>query len=416
MEAIKHNNISTFFIVGINYKKTDASIRGQFAINADQYANILSLAPSFGLSELFVLSTCNRTEMYGAADNPYQLIRLLCSQTEGDIETFSELCYIRQGSDAVQHIFEVGAGLESQILGDYEIIGQLKLAVKFAKENGFVGAFIERLVNSVLQSTKVIKNKTALSGGTVSVSFAAVQYIKKNVVNISKKKVLLLGVGKIGKNTCKNLVDYLNTKNVTLINRTEEKAKQLAGELGLYYAPLHELATQVRASDVILVATNSSDPVISKSQLENFGNKLIIDLSIPYNVEKEAQLLPNVTLVNVDELSRLKDETLQKRMAEVPAAKAIIAQHKEEFLEWNEMRKNVRFIKAVKQKLHDMHSCELYLSCSANHTSENSGVMSVNQNAIQKVIKNMAVKMRLQHQPGCSYIEAINDFITTHRN
>ena len=416
MVADKSHNISGFFVVGINYKKTDASVRGQFAINNTQYANILAIAPSFGLSELFILSTCNRTEIYGFADSAAQLIEVLCTQTLGDKEIFGSLCYIKQGSDAVQHIFEVGAGLESQILGDYEIIGQLKLAVKYSKEQGFIGPFTERLTNSVLQSTKVIKNKTALSGGTVSVSFAAVQYIKKNVANIADKQILLLGIGKIGRNTCKNLVDYLNTKNITLINRTEEKAKELALELGLQYASMNDLSAYIHSSDIILVATNSNDPIILKSHLENFGEKIIIDLSIPYNVEKDAQELPNVTLINVDELSKLKDETLLKRMGEIPAARAIIAEHKEEFTEWSSMRKNVPFIKAVKQKLHDMHSCDLYLSSYSTYTSDTTSLTPVNVQAIQRVIKNMAVKMRKQHQPGCSYIEAINDFITTHRN
>jgi glutamyl-tRNA reductase len=415
MVVDRQNNISGFYIVGINYKKTDASVRGQFAISTEQYAKILSTARSIGLSELFILSTCNRTEIYGFADSSMQLIDLLCRETAGSKDKFCELCYVKQGADAVQHIYEVGAGLESQILGDYEIIGQLKLAVKFAKENGFVGAFTERLVNSVLQSTKVIKNKTALSGGTVSVSFAAVQFIKKTVSKIGNKQILLLGIGKIGRNTCKNLVDYLNTKKITLINRTEDKAKELADELGLEYARIDELSEYIQKCDIILVATNSNDPIISKSHLENFGKKLIIDLSIPYNVEKEAQDLPNVTLVNVDELSKLKDETLQKRMAEIPAAKAIIAEHKEEFLEWSHMRKNVPFIRAVKQKLHDMHFCELYLSTYTNY-DQTSALSPVNQDAIQKVIKNMAVKMRQRHEPGCSYIEAINDFITAHRN
>lgn len=416
MLADQPNSILKFFIAGINYKKTEAAIRSQFAINHDQYANILDIAPSAGISELFIISTCNRTEIYGFADNACQLIDILCTQTTGSKETFLELCSVKRGTDAVQHLFEVGAGLESQILGDYEIIGQIKQAVKFAKERGITGAFTERLVNSVIQSTKVIKNQTALSGGTVSVSFAAVQYIKRNVSNIGDKKILLLGVGKIGRNTCKNLVDYLQTRKITLINRSEEKATELAAELGLQQAPIDELPFHVQSSDIILVATNSAEPTIIKSYLENRGDKLIIDLSIPYNVEKEAQELPNVTLVNVDQLSKLKDETLLKRIAEVPKAKAIIAEHKAEFLEWSDMRKNVPFIKAVKQKLHDMHNCELYLSSYTTYTSDTTSLTPVNIHAIQKVIKNMAVKMRSKHQPGCSYIEAINDFITTHRN
>ncbi len=189
--------LDKFFIAGINYKKTNASVRGQFAINNEQYAQILTLASGRGISDLFILSTCNRTEIYGLAENVSQLIELLCSQTTGSKEDFLKLCYIKQSSETVQHLYEVGAGLESQILGDYEIIGQLKVAVKFAKQYGFIGSFIERLINSVLQSTKMIKNQTELSGGTVSVSFAAVQYIKRNVQDASKKNILLVGIGKL---------------------------------------------------------------------------------------------------------------------------------------------------------------------------------------------------------------------------
>jgi glutamyl-tRNA reductase len=417
MLADRQKSISNFFIAGINYKKTEAETRGQFAVNNDQYNKVLDLAPSLGFSELFILSTCNRTEIYGFADNASQLIHLLCTQTIGTKETFEQIGYIKQGKNAIRHFFEVGAGLESQILGDYEIIGQIKSAVKFAKQRGFISAFSERFVNSVIRSTKVVKNQTALSGGTVSVSFAAVQYLKKNISKIANKNILLLGVGKIGRNTCKNLVDYLHTKKITLINRSEEKAIELAAELDLQYAGIEELPFYLQSSDIILVATNSNEPAILKSHLENSGNKIIIDLSIPSNVEKEAQKLPNVTLINVDQLSKLKDETLQKRVAEIPKAKVIIAEHLTEFLEWNEMRKNVPFIKAVKQKLHDMHSCDLYLSSyTASYTPDTASLAPVNVQAIQKVIKNLAVKMRSKHQPGCSYIEAINDFITTHRN
>src|SRR5271169_1553723 len=163
-------DISNFFIAGINYKKTDAETRGQFAINNDQYENIIDLAPLYNLDALFVLSTCNRTEIFGFAESPSQLIDLLCTQTTGDKKTFTRLAYIKSGEQAVEHLFNVSAGLDSQILGDYEIIGQLKRAVKFSKDRGFINCFLERLINCVLQSSKTIKNDTALSGGTVSVS------------------------------------------------------------------------------------------------------------------------------------------------------------------------------------------------------------------------------------------------------
>lgn len=410
----RQKSISGFYVAGINYKKTDSRTRGLFAVNQQQYEKIIKQAPSFHLKEFFILSTCNRTEIFGFAEDTSSLIDALCTQTTGTKETFLQLCYVKKGMEAINHLFEVGAGLESQILGDYEIICQLKTAVKFAKENGVVGCFLERLINSVLQSTKEIKNQTVLSSGTVSVSFAAVQYIRNNVCQSSEKNILLVGTGKIGRNTCKNLVDYIGAKNITLVNRTAGKAADLAKELGLYSASLNELPELIDKADIILVASNSNEPTILANHLKGKGSKLVIDLSIPNNVEKAAGFLPNITLLNVDELSKMKDETLQKRMEEVPKAKTIIAEYIKEFIEWSEMRKNVPYIKAAKQKLHDMQKSELYQSMYEHYTSNVS--KSTEQNSIEKVIKNMAIKMRQQNQPGCCYIEAINDFITTHSN
>jgi glutamyl-tRNA reductase len=404
-------DIAKFFVAGINYKKADASVRGKYAISKNQYANLFSLAPGFNVKELFVLSTCNRTEIYGFADEALTLCRLLCTQTEGSLDDFSNMAYIKNGAEAVEHLFDVAAGLDSQILGDYEIIGQIKTAVKFSREHDFIDVFTDRLVNAVLQSSKNIKTNTELSGGTVSVSFAAVQYIKENISDITAKKILLLGTGKIGRNTCKNLVDYLGTKNITLINRTEEKAEALAKELGLQFALSDELEKQVNAADIILVATNSDEPVILKSHVENSSQKLIIDLSIPYNVETGAQYLPNITLKNVDELSKIKDQTLQKRQAEVPKAKAIIAGHRAEFLDWHQMRRHVPVLKAVKTKLREIHTSPLLIPLYSHNISRISA-----DEKIQRVINGMASKMKIQNQKGCQYIEAINEFMATGTN
>ncbi|HWJ25719.1 MAG TPA: hypothetical protein VNS32_04200, partial [Flavisolibacter sp.] len=158
MDTQYFKDISNFFVAGINYKKSDASIRGQFAIGNEQYLNILEKAATQGLNELFILSTCNRTEIYGFAYCSPQLVELLCSETAGDAEVFKQSAYIKSGVDAIEHMFQVGAGLDSQILGDYEIIGQIKQAVKFAREHQFIGNFLDRVVNTVLQASKTIKN------------------------------------------------------------------------------------------------------------------------------------------------------------------------------------------------------------------------------------------------------------------
>jgi glutamyl-tRNA reductase len=323
------------------------------------------------------------------------------------VQAFNESAYIKIGVEAIEHIFNVGAGLDSQILGDYEIIGQLKSAAKFSKQHNFLGPHLERLVNTVLQSSKIIKNKTQLSGGTVSVSFAAVQYIKKHVNNISHKKILLLGTGKIGSSTCKNLIDYLGTKNITLINRSPEKAVELAEDLGLKTADISYLDGEIASADIILVATNAEKPVILSSHIKPGQKKLIIDLSIPFNVEESVHDFPDIHLVNVDELSKLKDDTLKKREAEVPKAKAIIAEVMDEFIDWYNMRRHVPMLKDLKTKLKELHS---YSSIPGADLPLYEETLDIK---IQRVVNETAGKIKKTDTKGCQYIAAINEFICT---
>jgi glutamyl-tRNA reductase len=246
-----------------------------------------------------------------------------------------------------------------------------------------------------------------LSSGSVSVSYAAVEYIRKSIKVCTRKKILVIGIGKIGRSTCKNLVDYLGTTNITLINRSDEKATELAAELGLQYAQLSQLAEYVDASDIILVATNAAEPVILKSNLENKGNKLVIDLSIPYNVEASAGELPNITLTNVDQLSKMNDETLLNRMAEIPKAKRIIAQNMAGFMDWHQLRQNAPALNSIKLNLSHLY---LHHFLAIKGDPEKCPVMAA-EKKIQQVINGMAGKLRVQNQRGCQYIEALNEFI-----
>lgn len=404
-------NIADFFIVGINYKKTDASTRGLFSVNNDQYEQIIAEAPIFGVSQLFVLSTCNRTEIYGFAQHSAELAMLLCNHTEGCVADFIEKSYVRSGEQAIEHLFHVASGLDSQILGDYEIVGQIKKSAKFSKERNFIGAYLERIINEVLQASKKIRTNTGLSSGTVSVSFAAVQFIRNQFGSCTDKEILLLGTGKIGSSTCKNIADYLPAASVTLMNRHADKACRLADAFNFSCEEIDQLQSCMERADIIIIATNADEPLIHRADLAHLNRKLIIDLSLPCNVAEDVKTLSHIQLVNVDELSKIKDETLVKRSAEIPKVKMIIAEHMREFLSWHEMRKHVPLLKNVKSKLLTLQSDAIFDSSQSALCSSFNNKASGDK--IQKVIDGMAVKLRLQHQPGCHYIEAINDFIST---
>jgi glutamyl-tRNA reductase len=256
-------------------------------------------------------------------------------------------------------MFRVGTGLDSQILGDFEIISQLKNAFVKSKELDLANAFLERLVNAVIQASKKIKNETEISSGATSVSFASVQYIFKNIEDIASKNILLFGTGKIGRNTCENLVKHTKHEQITLINRTKEKAEKLARKLDVIVKDYADLQLELQKADVVVVATGAQNPTVDKAILNLKKPLLILDLSIPKNVNENVKDIEGVTLVHMDELSQITDETLENRKKHIPAAEAIIDEIKDEFIAWTKQRKFAPTIHALKAKLNTIKEGEL---------------------------------------------------------
>ena len=346
--------------IGVSYKKADAHTRGRYSLSKENQIKLLKEAKEIGFEGIFILSTCNRTEITGFAEHPYQLIQLLCKYSDGNVEEFARISNVNKGNEAVNQLFRIGTGLESQILGDYEIVGQLKLAFKLAKKYQTINAQLERLINLVLQASKKVKNTTQLSSGTTSVSYAAVQYIIQNIPSYNSKNILVFGLGKMGKHTCKNLAEYTKNKAVCLINRTEEKAISFVKEhTSIRNSSIENLTQEIANSDILIVSTGSDTPTVTKEHLSSDKEILILDLSMPENVDTSVSEFENVSLVNVDELSKITLETLSTRQKEVPKAEEIIEVHKEEFNDWLNNRKLVPAINALKESLEAIQKDEI---------------------------------------------------------
>ena len=359
---MENNNVPKhlyFYSVGLSYKKADAEVRGQFSLDAVAKTRLLEQAKNDGIESLIVTSTCNRTEIYGFAEHPFQLIKLICDNSNGSVDAFQKVGFVYKNQEAINHMFRVGTGLDSQILGDFEIISQIKTSFIHSKSMGLANAFIERLVNAVIQASKRIKTETEISSGATSVSFASVQYILKNVEDISNKNILLFGTGKIGRNTCENLVKHTKNEHITLINRTKDKAEKLAGKLNLVVKDYSELHLELQKADVVVVATGAQNPTVDKAILNLKKPLLILDLSIPKNVNENVEELEGVTLIHMDYLSQLTDETLENRKLHIPAAEVIIEEIKEEFVTWMKGRKFAPTINALKDKLNAIKNSEL---------------------------------------------------------
>ena len=346
--------------IGVSYRKADAHTRGRYSLSKPKQIELLKEAKSIGFDGIFILSTCNRTEITGFAEHPSQLIELLCKYSGGNKEEFAQISYVFKSNEAVNQLFRIGTGLESQILGDYEIVGQLKLAFKLAKKYQTINAHLERLLNLVLQASKKVKNTTQLSSGTTSVSYAAVQYIIYNVPSYDQKNILVFGLGKMGKHTCKNLAQYTKNKSVCLINRTEEKAISFVKEHStIRNSSIINLTQEIAKADILIVSTGADTPTISKQHISPDKEILILDLSMPENVDSSVNQFKNVSLVNVDELSKITLETLSTRQKEVPKAEKIIEVYKEEFNDWLHSRKLVPAINALKESLETIKKDEI---------------------------------------------------------
>lgn len=398
---------SSFYTIGLNYKKANAEMRGKFSLDETLCKKILSQAKEQGIDGLLVTSTCNRTELHGFAQHPFQLIKLLCDNTPGTVEEFQEVAYVHKNKDAIGHLFRVGTGLDSQILGDFEIISQLKRSFKLSKKLGLANHFIERLCNSVLQASKRIKNETEISSGATSVAFASVQYLLRTVPNISEKNILLFGTGKIGRNTCDNLVKHTKNSHITLINRTKDRAEKIAGKFNLTVKDYGDLQTEIRKADVLVVATGAQSPTISKEMVYPKKPLWILDLSIPKNVADEVAELDAVTVVHLDHLSQMTDDTLERRKQFVPQAEAIIAEVQSDFIQWLETRKFAPVIKALKKKLKSIKEEELdYQSKKlSDFNPEQADVIS--DRIIQKITKQFANHLKEKDIDSDSSLELI---------
>lgn len=359
MEDYHISKYGTFYVIGLSYQKADAEVRGRFSLDLQGKKAIVHAAKEKGIEGILVTSTCNRTEIYGFATDSQQLIDLLCQFTNGSMTEFEKVAYTYKNEAAIAHIFRVGTGLDSQILGDFEIIGQLKTGFALSKKAGMTNDFFEHLLNHVIQASKRIKTETQISSGATSVSFASVQYILQHTEAFSDKNILLFGTGKIGRNTCENLVKHTENPNITLINRTKEKAEQVAGRFNLTVKDYADLQAEIRKADVLVVATGAQNPTVSKELIYSDKALLILDLSIPKNVAEDVAELDNVTLVHLDELSRMTDETLEKRKTFIPQAERINAEVEVDFKVWLETRKFAPTIKALKDKLKLMNEEEI---------------------------------------------------------
>ncbi|MFY0683346.1 MAG: glutamyl-tRNA reductase [Balneola sp.] len=339
-----------FSAIGISHWKSEVSIRELFFID-QQRREFLEYNTKNIPGGVIILDTCNRTELYGFCD-PDILITALCKATNTEAVFLKENGYSYSEDDAYQHLFKVGVGLDSQVLGDVQIIQQLKKAYKESQE-ALSGEF-HQLMQSVFRAHKRVRTETDFGRGMASVGFVATQLALGHFQDLSDVNILLLGAGKMGKVTCKNLVSN-GAQHISVINRTIEKAQSLASSFDIEAHTFEELNEEVRKSDLIIAATGATIPILRKEHFKDDGKvRLILDLSVPRNVESNVSEIDDVTLVDMDSIHLSNKEAIENRKKSIPRVEEIINEQLDSFEKTRE--RNNYMLPRIKEIDHHLSS------------------------------------------------------------
>jgi len=338
MQGISHGFTKKFYAIGVNFHKTDTQQRSKYSITTAQIEETYRQS-SPCLEHYLILSTCNRTEIYGFAPCEYVVLAFLQSLSGATREEVAAHTFIKEGDEAIKHLLTVASGLDSQIPGDYEIIGQMRNAFQLSKNLGRSNGYIEKAVNQAVLVSKTIKNTTAFSDGTVSVSYAVVQQVKQVMLSDNLRNICIVGLGKMGHNTLKYLLQHVPDAQITLVNRDEKKLEEIASANQLKAVPFASLNEAVRESEIVIVATGVAEPILHLDQIKGTAVRYIFDLAMPRNVATDVYQYDGVKVFDVDQISATVNDTLDKRLAEVPKVKAIVQSKAQEFFDWQERRK-----------------------------------------------------------------------------
>lgn len=350
---------NTFHVIGVSHENTSQEEREFSTLGEELRVQFCDDLSSKSVASFFILSTCNRWEVYFEHDSSELVLNSYVSVLGQKAEQIRSFIYTKSGSHAMRHFFEVGAGMRSQIKGDFEIIGQIRKAYRLAKEAGHTDMFTERLVNMVTVTSKRIKNETKFSSGVTSSAYAAVRCIRDRYHANDLTSLTIYGTGKIGKNVCENLVKHFASTSISIINRSKEKADELAQRYALESHDEAHLSSCINKSEVLIVATGADEPTVDLTMIQEGKPMTIIDLSMPRNVDPRIDKLKHVDLIDLDALAQINDKTLEIRQGDLLRVKAIVEEELISFERWQSSRKYAPAIQEIKSKMQVIQRNEL---------------------------------------------------------
>ena len=356
-----------FLALGINHKTASVAVRERVAFTPEQLVEALQQLCTLTCSrEAAILSTCNRSELYLEQDqlSADEVLRWLAEYHRLNLDELRACAYIHQDNDAVRHMMRVAAGLDSMILGEPQILGQMKSAYAVAREAGTVGPLLGRLFQATFSTAKTVRTDTAIGENPVSVAFAAVSLAKQIFADLHRSQALLIGAGETISLVARHLHDQ-GVKRIVVANRTLERASQLAEQFGAHAVLLADIPQELAHSDIVISSTASQLPILGKGAVERALKQrkhkpmFMVDIAVPRDIEPEVGELDDVYLYTVDDLHEVIEENLKSRQGAAQAAEELVSAGADDFMQRLRELAAVDVLKAYRQQAERLRDEEL---------------------------------------------------------
>ena len=408
-----------FKAVSLSFKKAPLAIRELLSLDEAACRRFLNtLHNELGLNDLLVLSTCNRTEVYYAAEDDRSreiILALGYLKDRTDIGQFLPYFDLLPDADtAVQHLFEVAMGLEAQVVGDLQISNQVKMAYQWSADADAAGPFLHRLLHTVFFTNKRVQTETSFRDGAASISYAALELVEELTADVANPRVLVVGLGEIGADVCRHLASSKLFGEVTICNRTRAKAEALAAECHMRLVDFEDLVPAMKEADVIISSINRAEPFFTRELAEHLdvlSFKFLVDLSVPRSIAADVEQVPGVLVYNIDAIQSKASAAVQTRLAAIPQVRAIIAESIAGLQEWSKEIMVSPLIQRMKASLEHLRQEELDRYQKKATAAESKLLDEATRSLMQKILKQhvLQLKAACKRDDGGQLVELLSE-------
>jgi len=409
-------------LVGLNHRTAHIEIRERIAFpedGLDRYMKSLYNLPS--LTEGLILSTCNRVEIYAATRDPEkgveEIKEFLAQQHRLPLPEFEDTLYVLQGEKLVRHIFRVASSLDSMVVGEPQILGQIKGAYRVAHAARTTSTLLNKLLHKAFSVAKRVRTETSIGNRAVSVSFVAVELAKKIFAHLEEREVLIIGAGEMCELATQHLV-RAGVKRVLVTNRTWERAVELAARFHGEAISFSELSNALLRADIVISSTGSPDLIVRREEVSSIIRKrkhkplFFIDIAVPRDIDPQVNTIDNVYHYDIDDLQEVAEANMKDRQHEARRAEAIVATEVGQFCRWYQSLEVVPTIVSLQEKMEEMRKTELAKTLSAlpKLSDKERRAMEVLSEAIVKKILHGPItllKRTSRNSEGESYVDVV---------